>query len=350
MRDVITGLADWRGPKILTRQDWIHRFSPSELAEIEFAMASAQRAGKTLETLTREDFPLPTLGVRFQAAKDYLLNGLGLYLFRGIPTDCYSKDELRFLYWGIGKHLGTAVTQSRDGDLLADVRNIGADINSPTGRGHRSKQELSFHCDTCDVVGLFCLRVAKEGGLSLIVSSLAIRNEIARRRPDLLETLYQPYSWSWLGQEALGDAPHYLQPIFTEERGYFSCRLVTNHIANAQRLPGVPRLADAQIEALDLVASGIGGNILRHVGEAFHEDPVRILRIARFAARLPDFKVADSTNALMRRMVDEGERPIEVMADVERRLPYVKAILETLKWLQKNRDAVVSAKMTGNQS
>ena len=54
MRDVITGLADWRGPKILTRQDWIHRFSPSELAEIEFAMASAQRAGKTLETLTRE--------------------------------------------------------------------------------------------------------------------------------------------------------------------------------------------------------------------------------------------------------------------------------------------------------
>ena len=51
-----------------------------------------------------------------------------------------------------------------------------------------------------------------------------------------------------------------------------------------------------------------------------------------------------------RRMVDEGERPIEVMADVERRLPYVKAILETLKWLQKNRDAVVSAKMTGNHS
>jgi tRNA nucleotidyltransferase (CCA-adding enzyme) len=47
--------------------------------------------------------------------------------------------------------------------------------------------------------------------------------------------------------------------------------------------------------------------IFRHVSEAFVEDPVRILRLARFAARFPDFRVADSTNALMRRMVEEGE-------------------------------------------
>jgi hypothetical protein len=50
-----------------------------------------------------------------------------------------------------------------------------------------------------------------------------------------------------------------------------------------------------------------------------------------------------------RTMVEEGKRPIEVMEDVERRLPCVKAILETLKWLQKNRDAVVTAKMTGKK-
>jgi tRNA nucleotidyltransferase (CCA-adding enzyme) len=47
--------------------------------------------------------------------------------------------------------------------------------------------------------------------------------------------------------------------------------------------------------------------VLRHVGEAFAEDPVRILRLARFAARLPDFRVAPETEALMRRMVDGGE-------------------------------------------
>ena len=47
--------------------------------------------------------------------------------------------------------------------------------------------------------------------------------------------------------------------------------------------------------------------VFRHVSDAFAEDPVRILRLARFAARFPDFRVADSTNALMRKMVDEGE-------------------------------------------
>jgi len=47
--------------------------------------------------------------------------------------------------------------------------------------------------------------------------------------------------------------------------------------------------------------------IFRHVSSAFIEDPVRILRLARFAARFPEFRVADSTLALMRRMVIEGE-------------------------------------------
>ena len=47
--------------------------------------------------------------------------------------------------------------------------------------------------------------------------------------------------------------------------------------------------------------------LLRHVGPAFAEDPVRVLRVARFAARFPDFHVAEETLALMRLMADNGE-------------------------------------------
>lgn len=47
--------------------------------------------------------------------------------------------------------------------------------------------------------------------------------------------------------------------------------------------------------------------IFRHVSEAFEEDPVRILRLARFAARFPEFTVAPETMALMQRMVEKGE-------------------------------------------
>ncbi len=47
--------------------------------------------------------------------------------------------------------------------------------------------------------------------------------------------------------------------------------------------------------------------VLRHVGPSFVEDPVRILRVARFAARFEDFAIAPETHALMRAMVDRGE-------------------------------------------
>lgn len=51
----------------------------------------------------------------------------------------------------------------------------------------------------------------------------------------------------------------------------------------------------------------LASKILRHVGPAFAEDPVRILRIARFAARFTDFSIAPETQALMRQMVAAGE-------------------------------------------
>jgi tRNA nucleotidyltransferase (CCA-adding enzyme) len=47
--------------------------------------------------------------------------------------------------------------------------------------------------------------------------------------------------------------------------------------------------------------------VLRHVTVAFREDPVRILRVARFAARFADFSLAPETQALMREMVEAGE-------------------------------------------
>ena len=54
-------------------------------------------------------------------------------------------------------------------------------------------------------------------------------------------------------------------------------------------------------------ARDIASKTLRHVSEAFAEDPLRVLRLARFAARFTDFSVAPETMALCRQLVDEGE-------------------------------------------
>ena len=66
--------------------------------------------------------------------------------------------------------------------------------------------------------------------------------------------------------------------------------------------PADPRLVDPYGGRRDL-----SDKVLRHVTDAFHEDPVRILRMARFAARWPDFQVAPETMELMHSMVEHGE-------------------------------------------
>jgi tRNA nucleotidyltransferase (CCA-adding enzyme) len=71
---------------------------------------------------------------------------------------------------------------------------------------------------------------------------------------------------------------------------------------NAMALASDGRLIDPHGGARDLQQ-----RVLRHVSDAFAEDPVRILRVARFAARFADFKVAPETLGLMRRMVEAGE-------------------------------------------
>ena len=71
---------------------------------------------------------------------------------------------------------------------------------------------------------------------------------------------------------------------------------------NAMARAADGRLIDPHGGQRDLAA-----RVLRHVSPAFAEDPVRILRLARFAARLPEFSVAPQTEALMRQMVAAGE-------------------------------------------
>jgi tRNA nucleotidyltransferase (CCA-adding enzyme) len=83
----------------------------------------------------------------------------------------------------------------------------------------------------------------------------------------------------------------------------------------------------------------LAARVLRHVSDAFTEDPVRILRVARFAARFADlgFRVAEETAALMRRMTDSGEVsalvPERVWQETERALgeTHPEVYFETLR-------------------
>ena len=253
MTAIVRAEADWRGPDIAGGERWIHRLGASRIAEITAAHDHFTALDRPLKAMRVDDFPLPTFAPALAAMRDELEDGLGLTLFRGFPVDRYAVDDLRAIYWGVCRHIGTAISQSWRGDVIGDVRDIGTDVKGPEGRGYTSRAELEYHCDSADVTGLFCLTVAKSGGRSFVVSSLAVHNEVARRRPDLLDVLYTPYYWSRQGQELPGEPPYYPQPVFGVRDGHFTSRYIRTHIRSAQRFADVPRLSPQQIEALDLV-------------------------------------------------------------------------------------------------
>lgn len=247
----------WVAEDLKRTTQWIHHLSEFEIASIDRALASARASNQNFQTLSKESFPLPDLRPTFDRVLEELEDGLGFFVLRGLPAANYTKDDLRLMYWGIGLHLGTAVTQSNRGDMLGDVRNFGVDTYSKKGRGYMSNQHLNFHADTCDVVCLMVLRVAKSGGLSRFVSTIAIHDEIARTRPELLEVLYQPFYLSWKGQEKPGESPYYQQPMFSKEQGKLSSRFIPQHIIGYQvpqsDFPELPPLTSLQREALELV-------------------------------------------------------------------------------------------------
>jgi tRNA nucleotidyltransferase (CCA-adding enzyme) len=109
-------------------------------------------------------------------------------------------------------------------------------------------------------------------------------------------------------------------PDVTLEQDLFRRDLTINSIAvQALNMPATARFVTA-LEQTDQInidrtrlidpcggLHDLNAKILRHVSPAFAEDPVRILRLARFAARFSDFTVAPETMVLMRQMVQNGE-------------------------------------------
>jgi len=102
-------------------------------------------------------------------------------------------------------------------------------------------------------VGLLCLKAAKSGGLSSLVSSTTIFNEMRRRRPDLLSVLLEPIETDRRGETPAGSEPYFTIPVFNYHEGLVSAIYQRQYIESARRFPGVAPLSPLQIEALDLL-------------------------------------------------------------------------------------------------
>jgi hypothetical protein len=256
-RKHVEGPSAWIGADMRTREaEWSYRLSPTEVSEIENATRLVRARGLDLAQIGREDFPLPTLGPVLDRLRAEVTDGRGFVLLRGMPVEGRPIEESATAYWGVGAHFGTARSQNAKGHLLGHIYDLGQGLSAtnPNLRSYATAEGQKFHIDRCDVVALLCLRRAKSGGLSAIVSSMTLHNVMAARRPDLLERLYQPFPVDRRGEVPPGKAPFYDAPVFNEHAGLLSVLYSRLHIGSSQRFPEARRLTDADFEALDMLA------------------------------------------------------------------------------------------------
>jgi hypothetical protein len=252
-REPLETPATWRGPELLESDDWIHRLTSAEVEDIERALAHARGTGLAMSQLAREDFPLPVLGAAIARWMQTLQEGRGFLNVKGIPVECHDEEEIAWIYWGIGLHMGTAVSQNAAGDLLGHVRDTGADPHDTSVRLYKTRVELGFHSDGSDLVGLLCIREGRSGGENRLVSTTALYNEILRRRPDLAHLLYEPFYWDRNDEQAQGQDPWFALPICRHQDGHLTFFYIPWYIRKAQRHADVPRLTREQSELLDLI-------------------------------------------------------------------------------------------------
>jgi hypothetical protein len=256
-RKPVTGPSAWVGADMRTREaEWTYRLSPTEIAEVEHATHLVTSRGLDLAAIGREDFPLPTLGPVLDRLRAEVLDGRGFVLLRGMPVEDRPIEHSATAYWGVGTYFGAARSQNAKGHLLGHVYDLGQGLSAtnPNLRSYATAERQNFHIDRCDVVALLCLRRAKSGGLSAIVSSMTLHNVMADRRPDLLERLYQPFPVDRRGEVPPGKAPFYDAPVFNRHAGLLSVLYSRLHIGSAQRFPDARRLSDADFQALDMLA------------------------------------------------------------------------------------------------
>lgn len=248
-----TGPDVWLGPDMARDPSvWSDDLAPAEIAEVEAATARAIASDLDPIRLTAADFPLPTLGRRLAALNRELLFGRGFALLRGMPVERWSKREAATAFLGVGAHMGSARSQNGKGHVLGHVRDLGLSSDDPNVRVYQTHERQTFHTDSADVVGLLCLRTARSGGASALVSARAIYNEMRRRRPDLLRLLLEPIAHDRRGEVPEGKLPYFLIPVFNWHSGQLTVLYQRQYIDSAQRFPDAPRLTPDHVAALDL--------------------------------------------------------------------------------------------------
>jgi len=331
-----TGPHVWTGAEIGTTKRWIRDLTAEQLADLDRAIAATR--GTPWDKVTKKSFPLPSFASLAEEVRKELEEGTGIFRVQGMPVRNYEIEDIRRMYFGVGCHIGTPVTQNRFGEMMRVIQDEGAGVGERYGQMQdkdgaflssyartKSAGGLRFHTDRVDVVTLLCVNQAKRGGHSKLASTCAIHNAMLAKRPDLVELLYHDYWRSRLGEEEGGDKIAYNLPVFAVRDGKFTSHYSRTYVEAAQKLPNVPKLTAAQDEALDLLAETahalcyemtlkpgdfqlLNNHVVYHARDPFEDDPAtgHVRMLLRLWLSMPNSRALPENHRILWREIEAG--------------------------------------------
>ena len=150
---------------------------------------------KPLGLASESTFPLPTLGKALGDLSREIHTGRGFSVVRGIPVAKYSREDNVIIYAGLSSYIGSlrGLQDGKNG-VISHITDLQPTHGSRAiGSPAYTTDKQVFHTDSGDIISLFALDIAAEGGTSLISSSWRVYNHLAEIRPDLINTLVEPW-------------------------------------------------------------------------------------------------------------------------------------------------------------
>src|SRR5262245_26623975 len=240
----------WRADTVDPPANWYCPLSESALSALEQSVREGR--DKPVTELPASDRLRVTCANDLRPVSEAMETGRG---FAVVSVGRLPKADWPAAYWLIGQLLGRPFAQKVPGTLLYDAKDTGQDVRYGA-RFSVTNADSTFHTDnsfgdTClDYVGLLCQNSAKSGGLSQMVSGLAVRDELMARDPRAWEVLNRPFHVDRRGGVRPGEEPTARVPVFTTRGGELLVRYLRYWIEVGHEKAATP-LSPEQVAALN---------------------------------------------------------------------------------------------------
>jgi alpha-ketoglutarate-dependent taurine dioxygenase len=276
--------------------------------ELLDAAATLRRQPVPLLALRADSLDLPACRAAMEKVRGILTDGLRFALLDRLPIEQLTPDEAKALYWILSSMLARPVAQKLDGTIVYDVHDTGQQALPGSGiRPDKTNIDLQFHNDNAynatmpEFVGLLCVRPARDGGMSRVMSFATAYNALRERHRDVLPRLYEPFWFDRQREFHPGEAETFSAPIVTRDGERLRARLSLHQIRGGYALKG-GKMDNETTAAVEAIADVFRDESLQfqfrlHAGEIQY---VANREIGHSRTEFRDFEEADRRRLLIR--------------------------------------------------